>query len=156
MFMVHVDYPNHDEEVKIVSSTTSAYEADVKSVMTGDDIIRFQKLIRKIPVSEYVVEYAVRLARATRPGRGEGAELDAISRYVSWGAGPRASQYLVLGAKTHAALSGNLTPSIDDVKRVARPVLRHRILTNFNAEAEGIKTETIIDRLLEAVPEGKR
>ena len=109
-----------------------------------------------IPVSDYVVEYAVRLARATRPGRGEGGDIEAVTKYVSWGAGPRASQYLVLGAKTLAALRGNLTPSVDDVKRVARPVLRHRILTNFNAEAEGIRTETIIDRLLEAVPEGHR
>jgi MoxR-like ATPase len=101
-----------------------------------------------------VVEYAVRLARATRPGRG--TDVDAVTRYVSWGAGPRASQYLILGAKTFAALRGDLAPSVDDVRRVARPVLRHRIITNFNAEAEGIKSETIIDRLLESVPEGHR
>jgi MoxR-like ATPase len=156
MFMVHVDYPTREEEVKIVASTTSAYVADLKSVMSGEDIIKFQKLVRTIPVSDYVVEYAVRLARATRPGRGEGADVEAVSRYVSWGAGPRASQYLILGAKTHAALRGNLTPSVDDVKRVARPVLRHRILTNFNAEAEGVKSETIIDRLLETIPEGHK
>jgi len=156
MFMVHVDYPSQEDEVKIVSSTTSAYESNVQSILTGEDIIRFQKLIRTIPVSDYVVDYAVRLARATRPGRSTSPDLDAVSRYVSWGAGPRASQYLVLGAKTLAALRGDLTPSVDDVKRIARPVLRHRILTNFNAEAEGIRTETIIDRLLEAVPEGSR
>ena len=142
--------------MKIVSSTTSAYESNVQAIMSGEDIIRFQKLIRTIPVSDYVVEYAVRLARATRPGRSDSPDIEAVSRYVSWGAGPRASQYLVLGAKTLAALRGDLTPSVDDVKRIARPVLRHRILTNFIAEAEGIKTETIIDRLLEAVPEGHR
>jgi MoxR-like ATPase len=156
MFMVHVDYPSQDDEVKIVSSTTSAYESNVQSIMSGEDIIRYQRLIRTIPVSDYVVEYAVRLARATRPGRSGSPDIDAVSKYVSWGAGPRASQYLVLGAKTYAALKGSLTPSVDDVKRVARPVLRHRILTNFNAEAEGIRTETIIDRLLETVPEGNR
>ncbi|TPW14977.1 MAG: MoxR-like ATPase [bacterium] len=156
MFMVHVDYPNQEDEVKIVAATTSAYESNVQSIMSGDDIIRFQKLIRKIPVSDYVIDYAVRLARATRPGRSDSPDIEAVSRYVSWGAGPRASQYLVLGAKTLAALKGNLTPSVDDVKRIARPVLRHRILTNFNAEAEGIKTETIIDRLLETIPEGHR
>ena len=156
MFMVHVDYPNQVDEVNIVRSTTSAYDSDVQAIMSGEDIIRFQKLIRTIPVSDYVVEYAVRLARATRPGRSDSPDIEAVSRYVSWGAGPRASQYLVLGAKTLAALRGDLTPSVDDVKRIARPVLRHRILTNFIAEAEGIKTETIIDRLLEAVPEGHR
>jgi MoxR-like ATPase len=156
MFMVHVDYPNQEDEVRIVSSTTSAYESNVQSILTGDDIIRYQKLIRTIPVSDYVVDYAVRLSRATRPGRSGSPDIDAVSRFVSWGAGPRASQYLVLGAKTLAALRGDLTPSVDDVKRVARPVLRHRILTNFNAEAEGVRTETIIDRLLEAVPEGSR
>ncbi len=156
MFMVNVDYPNQEDEVKIVASTTSSYEADVQTVLGGEDVIRFQKLVRKVPVADYVVEYAVRLARATRPGRSGSPDIDAVSRYVSWGAGPRASQYLILGAKAHAALSGNPAPSVDDVKRVARPVLRHRIITNFNAEAEGIRSETIIDRLLEAVPEGHK
>jgi MoxR-like ATPase len=155
MFMIQVDYPSQDDECRIVAATTSSYVADIGSVLSGEDIIRFQRLIRKVPVADYVVEYAVRLARATRPGRG-GHDVEAVTRYVSWGAGPRASQYLILGAKTYAALRGNMVPSVDDVRRVARPVLRHRIITNFNAEAEGIRTETIIDRLLEAVPEGHR
>jgi MoxR-like ATPase len=154
MFMIHVDYPSQEDEVKIVAATTSSYEADLKGVLSGDEVIKFQKLIRKVPVADYVVEYAVRLARATRPGRG--TDVDAVTKYVSWGAGPRASQYLILGAKTYAALRGDLVPSVDDVRRVARPVLRHRIITNFNAEAEGIRSETIIDRLLESVPEGHR
>jgi MoxR-like ATPase len=156
MFMVHVGYPTAAEEVKIVQSTTSSYKAELSTVLSGEDIMKFQRLIRSVPVADYVVDYAVRLARATRPNQPGQTDLDAVSRYVSWGAGPRASQYLILGAKTYAALRGNLAPSVDDVKRVARPVLRHRIITNFNAEAEGIKSDTIIDRLIEAVPEGHK
>jgi MoxR-like ATPase len=156
MFMINVDYPSHEDEVKIVAATTSAFEAEVTTVLNGEDIIRYQRLVRRVPVADYVIDYAVRLARATRPGRSGSPDIESVARYVSWGAGPRASQYLILGAKTLAALQGRPAPSVDDVKRVARPVLRHRILTNFNAEAEGIKSETIIDRLLEAVPEGHR
>jgi MoxR-like ATPase len=154
MFMVNVDYPSAAEEVAIVSATTGAARPELQQVFSGDDIIRAQELVRRIPVSDYVVEYAVRLVRATR-GKSGIQVPEMIEKYVDWGAGPRASQYLILGAKTLAALSGNPSPSCDDVRRVAHPVLRHRIVTNFRAEAEGVRTEAIIDALLEAVPEAE-
>jgi MoxR-like ATPase len=164
MFNVRVGYPSEAEECRIVTNTTSAYQADVKTVLRGADVLHFQKLVRRIPVSDYVVNYAVRLARATRPasdgktgvGVAGTSSLDFVTRWVSWGAGPRASQYLILGAKTRAALHGTPAPSCEDVRRVAKPVLRHRIVTNFNAEAEGVKTEEIIERLLDTVPEGEK
>jgi MoxR-like ATPase len=149
MFNVLVDYPTHDEEEKIVSSTTSDYEAKLERVLTGADILALQKLIRRVPVADHVVRYAVRLARATR-GR-EGAP-EFVKQWVSWGAGPRASQYLVLGAKTRAVLLGRYAPGIEDVRAVAPAVLRHRIVTNFTAEAEGVKPERIIADLLAHVP----
>jgi len=149
MFNVLVDYPSQAEEEKIVATTTSAYEANLERVLGADDILRLQKLIRRVPVADHVVRYAVRLARATR-GRDGGPEL--VSKWVSWGAGPRASQYLVLGAKTRAVLLGRFAPGIEDVKAVALSVLRHRIVTNFTAEAEGIKPERIIEELLKSVP----
>jgi MoxR-like ATPase len=149
MFNVLVDYPSQAEEEKIVATTTSAYEAKLDRVLGADDILALQKLIRRVPVADHVVRYAVRLARATR-GRDGGPEL--VSKWVSWGAGPRASQYLVLGAKTRAVLLGRFAPGIEDVKAVALSVLRHRIVTNFTAEAEGIKPEGIIEELLKSVP----
>jgi MoxR-like ATPase len=149
MFNVLVDYPSQAEEERIVSTTTSAYEAKLERVLGAADILALQKLIRRVPVAEHVVRYAVRLARATRGGSG-GAEL--VGKWVSWGAGPRASQYLVLGAKTRAVLLGRFAPGIEDVKAVAPSVLRHRIVTNFTAEAEGIKPERIIEELLKSVP----
>ena len=152
MFNVQVGYPSQTEEVTIVSKTTTGDPPDLDHILTGADIVRYQELVRRIPASPFVVEYAVRLARATRPGS-EGADLDVVNKNVTWGAGPRASQYLILGAKTWAALNKSVAPSCEDVRRVARPVLRHRILRNFSAEAEGVTTEDIIDVLLEAVPE---
>ena len=152
MFNVQVGYPSADEEVAIVNRTTGGERAELRQVLTGEDINRFQDLVRRVPASPFVVEYAVRLARATRPTE-TGGEIESIKQYVSWGAGPRASQYLILGAKTWAALNGSMAPSCDDVRRVARPVLRHRVVTNFSAEAEGVSTEDIIDKLLAAVPE---
>jgi MoxR-like ATPase len=149
MFNVLVDYPSQAEEEKIVATTTSAYEAKLDRVLGAEDILGLQKLIRRVPVADHVVRYAVRLARATR-GRDGGPEL--VSKWVSWGAGPRASQYLVLGAKTRAVLMGRFAPGIEDVKAVAPSVLRHRIVTNFTAEAEGIKPERIIEELLKSVP----
>jgi MoxR-like ATPase len=145
MFNVRVNYPSQDEEEKIVSTTTSDYEADLKPVLSAADIVALQKLIRRVPVSDHVVRYAVRLARATRGGD-QAPEF--VGKWVSWGAGPRASQYLVLGAKTRAVLEGRFTPGIEDVKAVAPAVLRHRVVTNFTAEAEGIKPERIIQDLL--------
>jgi len=149
MFNLRVDYPSQSEEEKIVATTTSSYEARLDRVLTGADILELQKLIRRVPATEHVVRYAVRLARATRGG----ADAPEFTRqWVSWGAGPRASQYLVLGAKTRAVLRGRFAPGIEDVKAVAPAVLRHRIITNFTAEAEGVRPERIIDDLLQSVP----
>ena len=149
MFHISVGYPSDVEEERIVTNTTSAYEAHPKKVLSVERIIDLQRLVRRIPVSEHVVRYAVRLARASRPGENAAPF---IKDWVSWGAGPRAAQYLVLGAKARAALSGRPTPSADDVKAVAPAVLRHRIIPNFTAEADGISTLDIIAKLLEATP----
>jgi MoxR-like ATPase len=155
MFHISVAYPSDEEEQRIVATTTSAYEAEVDRILSHERIIDLQKLVRRIPVSEHVVRYAVRLARATRPGP-ESAPF--IRDWVSWGAGPRAAQYLVLGAKARAALHGRPTPSEDDVRAVIRPVLRHRIIPNFTAEADGVSSLDIVAKLLETVPgsDGKR
>jgi MoxR-like ATPase len=149
MYHISVGYPTDAEEEKIVANTTSAYEAHPKKVLSVDRILSLQKLVRRIPVSEHVIRYAVRLARASRPGE---HAAPFIRDWVSWGAGPRAAQYLVLGAKAKAALSGRPTPSADDVKAVAPAVLRHRIIPNFTAEADGISSLEIIAKLLEATP----
>ncbi|MCD6163612.1 MAG: MoxR family ATPase [candidate division Zixibacteria bacterium] len=152
MFNIFVDYPNEEEENEIVRTTTSAYISDVDVVMKKDEIIQLQDLVRRVPASDHVIAYAVRLARATRTGDDTGAP-DYIKNWVSWGAGPRASQYLILGAKTRSILHGRTTPSIDDVKAVAKPVLRHRIVASFAAEAEGITALDIVDKLLADVGE---
>ncbi|HET9252516.1 MAG TPA: MoxR family ATPase [Candidatus Eisenbacteria bacterium] len=155
MFHISVGYPTDAEEEKIVATTTSAYEADLKKVMGVERILELQHLVRRIPVAEHVIRYAVRLARASRPG----PQSESFVRdWVSWGAGPRAAQYLVLGAKSRAALLGRPTPAADDVRAVAPAVLRHRIIPNFNAEADGISSLDIIAKLLEATPsaDGKR
>ncbi len=149
MFNVQVDYPRQDEEEKIVAATTSAYEAKLERVLAAQQILELQRLIRRVPVAEHVVRYAVRLARATR-GRDDAPEF--VKQWVSWGAGPRASQFLVLGAKTRAVLLGRYAPGIEDVQAVAPAVLRHRIVSNFTAEAEGIRPERIIQDLLQSVP----
>ena len=149
MFNIRVDYPSQSEEEKIVATTTSSYEAHLERVLGGTDILELQKLIRRVPATEHVVRYAVRLARATRGGD-DAPEF--ARQWVSWGAGPRASQYLVLGAKTRAVLRGRFAPGIEDVKAVAPAVLRHRIITNFTAEAEGVRPERIIEELLKSVP----
>lgn len=153
MFNIFIDYPEEHEEIRIVETTTSTYEADIQPVLDAEDIVSLQKLIRRVPVSEHVLQYAVRIARSTRPNY-DGSP-DFINNWVSWGAGPRASQYLILGAKTRAALDGRYTPNCDDVRAVSTPVFRHRIVTNFNAEAEGVGSVDIIKRLLKEVPEKK-
>jgi MoxR-like ATPase len=153
MFNIYVDYPSGGEEIEIVETTTSAYVPDLQRVLSGKDITELQQLVRRVPVPRHVVEYAVRLARATRPGK-DGVP-GFIKDWVSWGAGPRASQYLILGAKTRSILRGRYSPKCEDVREVAKPVLRHRIITNFNAEADDITTIDIIDRLLKEVPEVK-
>ncbi len=149
MFNIYVDYPSEEEESTIVKSTTSAYDWDLGKIMGGEEIVALQKLARRVPVSDHVVAYAVRLARATRPN--ENNSLSYIKNWVNWGAGPRASQYMILGAKTRAILDGRYTPSVEDVRAAARPVLRHRIVTSFNAEADGVGTLDIIERLLNDV-----
>ncbi|MFH1700780.1 MAG: MoxR family ATPase [Candidatus Zixiibacteriota bacterium] len=151
MFNVYVDYPSQSEEEEIVMTTTAAPTAELEKSLNAEQIVTFQKLVRMVPVSEHLVSYAVRLARATRPHE-DGAP-DFIKNWVSWGAGPRAGQYLILAAKTRAILDGRPTPSVDDVRFAAIPVLRHRIVTSFNAEAEGIDTIAIVNKLLETVGE---
>jgi MoxR-like ATPase len=151
MFNVYVDYPKQKEEEDIVMTTTAVPTAELEKVLTGEQIISLQHLVRTVPVSEHLVSYAVRLARATRPNE-EGCP-DFIKGWVSWGAGPRAGQYLILAAKTRAILDGRPTPSVEDVRFAAVPVLRHRIVTSFNAEAEGIDTIAIVNKLLETVKE---
>ena len=151
MFNVYVDYPSRTEEEEIVMTTTAAPTADLHKVLGAQQIIHLQQLVRTVPVSEHLVSYAVRLARATRPGE-EGSP-DFVKSWVSWGAGPRAGQYMVLAAKTRAILDGRPTPSVEDVRFAAIPVLRHRIVTSFNAEAEGVDTIAIVNKLLETVKE---
>lgn len=147
MLNLWLDYPTFEEEVDVVRNTTSAGVADVQPVMHAREIREFQHFIRQLPAADNVIRYAVRLTGRTRPGR-DGAA-DFVTKYLNYGAGPRASQYLILGAKALAALDGRLSPIIDDVRRIAVPVLRHRIVTNFNAEADGVTPVDIIDRLLE-------
>jgi MoxR-like ATPase len=148
MYNVRVDYPSQAEEEQIVSSTTSSYVPKLERVLDGQAIIDLQQLVRRVPVTEHVVRYAVRLARATRGGDDAPAF---VRQWVSWGAGPRASQYLVLGAKTRAVLHGRFAPGIEDVRAVAPSVLRHRVVTNFTAEAEGVKPDRIVADLVAGV-----
>jgi MoxR-like ATPase len=147
MFNLWLDYPSPEEEVQIVKSTTSLFAPDVRHILTGEQISSFQDLIRRVPVADNVIEYAVDLTRQTRPKTDHAPGF--IKEWLSWGAGPRASQYLILGAKTRALLTGRHTPDIDDVREMAGPVLRHRIVPNFNAEADGISSIEIIYRLVQ-------
>ena len=146
MFMVTLDYPSYEEEVRIVQQTTSETKETIMQVLSGAQIQYFQQLIRRVPVTSNVVEYAVRLVQKTRPRSAE-AVRDADD-YLEWGAGPRASQALILTAKCNALLTGKYSPDIEDVRQTAKAVLRHRIVRNFKAEAEGISVDQIIDRLL--------
>ncbi|MCX7736270.1 MAG: MoxR family ATPase [Candidatus Kapabacteria bacterium] len=145
MFNLWLDYPSFDEEVQIVKSTTSENLPVINKLISDKEIIEFQDLIRRVPVADNVVNFAVNLVRASRPTNGA---TKFIKEFLSYGAGPRASQYLILGAKSRAALQGRFTPDIDDVKNVALPVLRHRIVTNFKAEAENISHNEIIEQLI--------
>lgn len=148
MFHVNVDYPAELEERQIVKTTTVAPAYKLNKILSGNNIINLQELVRRVPVSDHLIEYAVNISRATRPGE---SSLDFIKNWVSWGAGPRASQYMILAAKTRSILDGRPTPGPDDVRFAALPVLRHRIVTSFNAEADGVDTETIVGKLLETV-----
>ncbi|MBT3737845.1 MAG: MoxR family ATPase [Candidatus Marinimicrobia bacterium] len=146
MFNILIDYPSQEDEISIVHSSTAGNSPELKKVISKDDIITLQKLISRIPVADNVVEYAVNLVTSTRPGK---SSKDYINEWIDWGAGPRASQYLIMGAKARAALDGRPTPNIEDVKSLAIPVLRHRLIPNFNAEAEGMKVDDIISKLLD-------
>ena len=151
MFNLEIEYPSSKEEISIVRGTTSSNKTNFNAVITKSEISLLQDLIRRVPSSDNVVEYAVRLSASTRPQ----SELapDFIKKTVDWGAGPRASQYLVLGAKAKAVLDGRPSPNISDVKSLAAPILRHRVLPNFNAEADGLKVENIIDQLIDHLEE---
>jgi MoxR-like ATPase len=146
MFNLWLEYPSFEEEVKIVQTTTSEYIPKLNKIVTAEEIISYQELVRKVPVSENVIEFAVNTSITTRPNSGISPKF--IKDWVSWGAGPRASQYLILAAKTSAVISGRFTPNIEDVKLAMIPVLRHRIITNFSAEAEGINSVEVIKRLM--------
>ena len=150
MFEIVIDYLSEDQEVSVVQSTTATLGALPKHVITGADILAFQRLVRRVPVSDSVTRYAVSLARASRPGSNGTA--DFIRNWVSYGASVRAAQYLILGGKARALMHGRYHVSFDDVKALARPVLRHRILTNFHAQSERVTTDQIIDKLLASVP----
>ncbi|MCF8364636.1 MAG: AAA family ATPase [Bacteroidales bacterium] len=146
MFNIWLDYPSFAEEVNVVKTTTTTYEGNPKEVISAEEILYFQNLIKKIPVPENVYEYAVRLATKTRANREDSHPW--ANQYLTWGAGPRASQYLIVGAKCHAAINGKYSPDIEDVRKVATAILRHRIVRNYKAEAAGISIENIIDELL--------
>ena len=145
MFNILIDYPTHEDEVSIVKVTTAHKKSKLNQVISREEILKFQDLVRRVPVADNVIEYAVNLVSATRPG--ENAQ-DFINELVDWGAGPRASQFLILGAKAKAILDGRPTADIDDVKSLSLPVLRHRVLPNFNAEAEGVSVDDIINRII--------
>ena len=145
MFNLILDYPSYEEEIDIVKNTTIGKDVEVNAVLTPEEIVYFQQLVRRVPVPDNVYEYAVNLVAKTRPQTAKAH--DWANRYLSWGAGPRASQYLIIGAKANALLSGKYSPDIEDVQHVAVPILRHRIIRNYTAEAEGIGIERIIDEL---------
>ncbi len=146
MFNIPLDYPSYEEEIQVVKGTTALQNYQLSHVVTGSQILFYQQLIRKIPIADNVLEYAVSLATKTRPDTPRATKM--VNDYISWGAGPRASQYLVLGAKCYAAIRGKYSPDIEDVQAIAKFVLRHRIVRNYKAEAEGITEEKVIESLL--------
>ena len=145
MFNLMLDYPSYEEEIAVVKNTTAPINNKVEAVMSAEEILYFQQLVRRVPVPDNVYEYAVNLVSKTRPNTERAHEW--ANKYLSWGAGPRASQYLIIGAKANALMSGKFSPDIEDVKKVAVPVLRHRLVRNYTAQAEGISIETIINKL---------
>ncbi|HIB06030.1 MAG TPA: MoxR family ATPase [Candidatus Marinimicrobia bacterium] len=151
MFNLNIEYPSTEDEVSIVRETTTPEIQSLNAVITKSEIATYQDLVRRVPVADNVVEYAVKLVGATRPNSSTAPEF--IQQSVDWGAGPRASQYLVLGAKAKAILDGRPSPNINDIQSLALPILRHRVLPNFNAEAEGLKVEDILNRLLDTIVE---
>ncbi|MHC4936018.1 MAG: AAA family ATPase [Planctomycetota bacterium] len=150
MFNIRVDYPSQDEELEIMQRTTGGAGAAVTPVIGREEILDLQQLVRQVPVADDIIRYALRLTRATRVTTGEAPEF--VRQHIDWGAGPRAGQYLVLGGKANAILAGRSHVTYDDIRKVAHPVLRHRILTNFAAEAEGVTSDNVVSRLLEEIP----
>jgi MoxR-like ATPase len=150
MFMIYIEYPTAKEEHLMVKQTTTGKKYTIESVLNADDMALFQEIVRMAPVSEMVVAYCIRLARATRPTDSSATAM--VKKYLKWGAGPRSGQFMTLGAKALALINGRITPSFDDVKAVSKLVLRHRVIPNFNAEADAISIEAILDDLVEKVP----
>ncbi len=149
MFNLWLEYPSFDEEIKIVETTTSQYNAKIEKIISAEEIIEFQELVLKVPVADNVIDFAVKTANMTRPTNGNSPQF--VKDWITWGAGPRASQYLTLAAKTRAIMQSRFTPNIDDVRVAMLPVLRHRIITNFSAEAEGITSVEVIKKISEEV-----
>ena len=147
MFNVYLDYPSFEEEILVVKNTTSNKDVSLDIIMDGEEILFYQDLVRKVPVTDHVMEYAVNLASRTRPNTDKAHQM--ANEFIHWGAGPRASQYLIIGAKCHAALNGKYAPDIEDVNAIAYSVLRHRVVRNFKAEAEDVSVESIVDAFLE-------
>ncbi|MBC8109128.1 MAG: MoxR family ATPase, partial [Anaerolineae bacterium] len=152
MFNIHVGYPSEDEEFQIVRLTTENRKIDLKHILSGEDVMKLQETVRKVPVADHVIRYALQFSRMTRRGEPNANIPDFVKEYVAWGAGPRASQYLILAGKARALLKGRYHVSTEDIRQVAIPVLRHRIVTNFNAEAEGMRSDTIVKKLIETIP----
>jgi MoxR-like ATPase len=150
MFNINVGYPSEEEEFQIVRLTTMGRHVELKHVLSGDDVLQLQEIVRKVPVADHVIRYALQFSRLTR--RTESGCPDFVKEFVEWGAGPRASQYLIMAGKARALLKGRYHVSTEDIRQVALPVMRHRIVTNFNAEAEGVKSDNIVRRLLEHIP----
>jgi MoxR-like ATPase len=162
MFTIKVDYPSEEDEFRIIEATTSALRPQVERVVAGDELLRMQELVRKVPVAGYVIRYALKLARLTRPGSQDGEPADPnvpdfVRKYVTWGAGPRAGQNLVLAAKARALLHGRTYVAVEDVRAMTLPVLRHRVITNYNAEADRVSPDEIVRKLVAIVPrDGER
>jgi MoxR-like ATPase len=151
MLSISIGYPTRNEEREIVMATTQTTRQELRAVLSGQDILWIQQLVRQVPTSQHMVDYAVDLARATRPK--ESSSPDFVKNWLAWGAGPRAAQYLILGAKARAILHGRFAVSAEDIRTMAYPVLRHRLVTNFNADAEGVDVNQVIEKILATVPE---
>jgi len=151
MFNIRIEYPTHDEEVTMVKATTTGSEAKLQPVLSRERILHLQEIVRRVPVADHVIRYAVSIAEATRPSSKSAP--DFVKDFITWGAGPRASQYLILGGKARAVLRGRFYVATEDIRALAYAVLRHRLMLNFNAEAEGLSADTVIERLLKTVPE---
>jgi MoxR-like ATPase len=152
MFNINVGYPSEEEEFQIVRMTTMSRQVNLQHVLSGEEIIALQEIVRKVPVADHVIRYALQFSRLTRRGEPGTQTPDFVENFVAWGAGPRASQYLILAGKARALLKGRYHVSTEDIRQVALPVLRHRIVTNFNAEAEGVRSDTIVKKLIDFIP----